>query len=597
VDGAARFEISRSWSVRLIGARRVAVGALIGFSCLFSIGWTLRFVGRYAVNVPFLDQWDPIRLFREEDVGKLSLDDFWAPNNVHRMLFSKLLMFALAHLTQYDVVQEVYVFIGLLVVALAILLVAVRRTFGYLTPLAAVVPILLFYPRQWIRFLPGIEVIPGGLVLVGGFLGSLLLSLLPNSRRWPFLFAGAVVCASVASLSGASGFATWPAGAVVIFMQRARHRLELLGVWLALGATEAFLCQGGLPVDSSAAKPSYLVNHPLASLRYLMTLLGASLTNRSGRAAIALGIVFTIVAAAALVLAVANRKSVDSAFWAAVIVFSFGMAVLVTAGRGWLGSSEAFASRYVTLTLPLSMGAAMLLGQLYAQGRSGRSLAASGIVLLFACVAFGLRHAYDDATLSGRMSRDDRNRMAFALLTWQTEPDAILVRGHYPDPLAFRETGSLDIVIRRLAPVLARRNYSVFAPSEQARIVPPPLRSLQELRASSTCHIDSADVTTGTLRTRKTSVLSVQGWCIDPAAHSSAGGAYLVVDGRRYPAEGVERPDVAAAKGGSYRDAGFVRFLALPRPRRFHTVSVIAVARDKRDYYAPTRPLRVPELG
>jgi len=154
----------------------LAASGLVAIACALSIWQAFRFVGTYADNAPFLDQWDPITLFTTRGINQVSFGDLWAQNGENRMLFPKLLMLGLAHLTHYDVVAEVYVFVGALVVVLAVLLAAVRHTFGGLSSLAAVVPILLFYPRQWENFIPGIQDLPFAIFLPSALLAFLLVA-------------------------------------------------------------------------------------------------------------------------------------------------------------------------------------------------------------------------------------------------------------------------------------------------------------------------------------------------------------------------------------------------------------------------------------
>jgi len=299
------------------------------------------------------------------------------------------------------------------------------------------------------------------------------------------------------------------------------------------------------------------------------------------------------------------RASAGSAFWVALTAFSLGMALLVTAGRAGFGTNQAFLSRYATITLPCVIGTTMLLGYLALHGRSGRLFAQAGVVVLFGWVAFGLSNAFDDAAEAGRAKREERQRIAFALLTESTEPDEILLNGRYPDPDALKEFGWLIVVIRLTLPELQHLHYSVFAQEERARLLPPPLRMLRELPTRSSCNVDSIDGVPPRGRdvfVPLSAVLVVQGWCVDPAARASAGGVYLDVDGRRYPARyGVERPDLVSGFGDeSYRYSGFERFLELPvqtATRAEHSLSVIAVARDRRHSYAPLPAIRVHTIG
>jgi len=562
----------------------------------------LWFVATYAVNVPVIDQWgDPITLLSKLDAGRLSFQDLWAQNGENRMVFPKLLTLGLARVTHYDVVAEVYTFVAVLVVILAILLLAARKTFGTMPFVAAIIPILIFHPRQWENFMPGIQVPLLAVVLPTALATLLLLSLLPGTRRWPLLFAGALVAATLCSYSAAGALVVWPAGAIVLFLQRPPRRWTLLGIWIAFAVVEAALYRQGLNPKAEPNQPgaSYVWHHPRASLDYAMTLLGSPIVGHRETTALVCGIVIVVSAVVAFALAAWNSALGRTAFWIGMTAFSLGAAALVTVGRGWAGVEQAFTSRYTTGTLPAVLGTVMLFGYLATRGRSGRPIAQATLAVLLGFIAYGLLHGFNDATAEASASRDIRSRMAFALVTATSEPVDILAHGVYPDPYP---NYGLDHVIRLRIPVLASHDYSVFAPDERRRLLPPPFRTLKPLPARSTCGLESANgVPTGNSRAvtiPKRQVLELHGWCVDRAAHSVADGVYVVVDGLRYPARyHIDRADVASALGsGSYRASGFERFIQFP-PRlalrlaleREHVVSLIAVAHDGHHYYAPLR--------
>jgi hypothetical protein len=579
---------------------RFGPAVLIGAISVFLIARTLSFVGTYAVNVPFIDQWvQPIDLLSELDKGKLSFHDLWAQNGENRMVFPKLLILGLARLTNYDVVAEVYTFVATLIVVLALLLVGVRKTFGTIPFLAAVIPFLVFYPRQWENFMPGIQITVLAITLPAALVVLLLLSWLPGARRWPLLFGGALVAATLCSYSAAGALVVWPAGAIILVLQRAPRKWMLFGIWIATAAAEAALYRLGLNPHAAPNQPgvSYVWHHPTASLDYAMTLLGAALIGKGHTTALVCGIVLVVSAVVAVALVAWNRALGRAAFWIGMTAFSLGTAALILAGRGWEGTGGAFSSRYTTATLPTVLGTLMLFGYVSARGHSARLLARVGLAVLLGWIVFGLTHAFDDARTRASAERELRNRIAFGVLTARSEPDGIITTGFYPDPAP-----NADLIrgVRTLTPVLARHHYSVFEPDERARLLPPSFRTLKPLPARSTCALESANgVATGNSRVvaiPNSDVLELHGWCVDRAAHGSAGGVYLDVDGRRYPARyHIDRPDLAAALGsGSYRSSGFERFIAFPPRmalqlalRREHTVSVIAVAHDGHHYYEP----------
>lgn len=176
---------------------------------------------------------------------------------------------------------------------------------------------------------------------------------------------------------------------------------------------------------------------------------------------------------------------------------------------------------------------------------------------------------------------------AFYLATYRTEPD-FLLEGVYPDARR----------VRRLAPVLERLGYTVF--SSRSSPLPPPLESLRAVPSASACTIDEVNGVVVS-RSRGSFVLQghvrslgLDGWCVDEQAKARAGGVYMLLDGRAYPAfYGTRRIDVAAFfRRPEYERSGFFRVIELPRlrPGR-HSLSVVAVSHDRRRSFAPANPV------
>jgi len=63
-------------------------------------------IAAFAVDVPIADQWALVPLLEKSYAGRLSLRDLWAQHNEHRLLFPRLLMLGLAHLTGWNTAYE-----------------------------------------------------------------------------------------------------------------------------------------------------------------------------------------------------------------------------------------------------------------------------------------------------------------------------------------------------------------------------------------------------------------------------------------------------------------------------------------------------------
>jgi hypothetical protein len=80
------------------------------------------------------------------------------------------------------------------------------------------------------------------------------------------------------------------------------------------------------------------------------------------------------------------------------------------------------------------------------------------------------------------------------------------------------------------------------------------------------------------------------GWAVDAKHENAAGGVYVDIDGKLFPAfYGIGRQDVANSLGvSSYRYSGFER--AIPTSEigvGTHELSVIVLTNDREGYYRP----------
>lgn len=110
------------------------VAALVVGVELVALLWLIW--GR-AFQAPFSDEWAMIPLLREADRGTLSLANFWAFHNEHRIVIPRLTTFATLSLTDWD--RRLMLTFNLVVVlaTAGLLIDAARRTLGRAVPIAA----------------------------------------------------------------------------------------------------------------------------------------------------------------------------------------------------------------------------------------------------------------------------------------------------------------------------------------------------------------------------------------------------------------------------------------------------------------------------
>src|SRR5712672_382899 len=90
-------------------------------------------VARYAIDVPYLDQWDLVPLIDKMYQGQLTVHDLWMQFNEHRIFFPKLIMLGLARLTHWNIRYESAVSVLLAMAVFLVLACQIRasaRVFG-----------------------------------------------------------------------------------------------------------------------------------------------------------------------------------------------------------------------------------------------------------------------------------------------------------------------------------------------------------------------------------------------------------------------------------------------------------------------------------
>lgn len=570
--------------------------------CCFALAPVIAafaFVAAYGVNIPYLDDWDTVRLIGQQTSGTLSLSDLFHQYNEHRIFFPRLVELELAKVDGFDTRVEMYVVLLSSLGTLVVLALAVRRSLGrswlFLLPLLAY---LTFSLRQRENFLWGFQI---GFAFAEIFSAlALYLLFLACSSRWrPIPFAaGAALSATVATYSVAQGLLVWPAGLVLILLSgKVLEQRRFLAAWTALASGEVALYFYGYH-SAHTEGPSYVHHHPLAGCKYFLMLFGAALFSRPGLAFVCGSILF-VITAAAMTLTVRRGETKQESFWLALLGFSLLAILAIAFGRTVAGAFRyPLLSRYTPFSLLAIASVLALAARLAFRGRSlgGVVLFASLTGLVIASVPGSYRNQFREARLDAAL----RKRAAYVLYTYHSQPDAFLLR---LVPSA--------AVVRAFAPVLEQKHYSVFAgngPPFQPSVPPPPSK-LGASPVPSLCSIDSiGGLFPAPLKPVVVSpdrgLVIVVGWCVDAGQYERAGGVYVKFDGKYFPAYyGGGRPDVAAFYHNSRLVySGFEAAVPVPSHRAGrHSLSVTALSAgggtppdlNPGRYYRPTPSIPV----
>jgi len=410
------------------------------------------YVRAFGVNVVFADAWDMVLVFRKWSSGRLAFADLYAQHNEHRMFFPKGAELLLGMLTRYNNVAEMYLIVSCFVVTAAVLLLAFRREIGL--PLIFFVPValLIFSFRQYENMLFGFQ-INFAFTQTFGVLALYLLYAASSNDTKRLAFVAALGSATVASFSTAQGLLVWPAGLLGLLLGPAAtsRKKVFVGIWGLVGVAEWVAYFVDYETPQGHPPLFHALNHVGTAAEYFLTLLGSALFWHPEHAlmgglvmgCLALGIFFAMYWSGVLR---------EHSFWISLFLYSLLILATITLGRsGMFGVWQAAISRYTSFSIlavasVYAVLAKMVLARRFGIGRAVLLLTIVGAILLSAGIS------YRNGIEVGRVQQASRERAAYILATYESQPDVRLI-ALYPRP----ET------VRRRAPLLERLGYNVFS--------------------------------------------------------------------------------------------------------------------------------------
>jgi hypothetical protein len=410
------------------------------------------YVHAFGVNVVFADAWDMVLVFRKWFSGRLAFADLYAQHVEHRMFFPRGVELLLGSLTRYNNVAEMYLIVSCFLITAAVLLLAFRREIGL--PLIFFVPValLIFSFRQYENMLFGFQI---SFAFTQTF-GVLALYLLYSSSRHNFrvhAFVAALGSATIASFSTAQGLLVWPAGLLGLLLGSVATsgKKVFVGIWGIVGVAEwvAYFVdyktpRGHLPL-------LHALSHIGTATEYFLTLLGSALFWQPDHA-FSGGLVIGCLALAMFLATYGRGMLREHSFWVSLFFYSLLILATITLGRtGMFGVWQAAVSRYTTFSiLAVASVYTMLAKMVFARRSSvGRTVL---LITLFGTVLLSTGISYRNGIEVGRVQEASRERAAYVLKTYKSQPDVRLA-ALYPRP----ET------VRRRAPLLEKLGYNVFS--------------------------------------------------------------------------------------------------------------------------------------
>jgi hypothetical protein len=566
-------------------ALNYVIGLVSGLLILLPAALALLYVRGFGVSVVYFDAWPIVLLFERWSSGRLHVLHLFTLHNEHRMFFPKGVELLLGSVTKYDNVPEMYLILICFLTTLVFLLLAFRDNTNKLWLILFVpVSFLVFSFRQYENMLFGFQL---NFAFTQTF-GVLALFLLHVSQRTSFrrsTFVAALGSATVASFSVVQGLLVWPVGLLQLFVSTVERSAKkvLMIVWglAGLGEWIAYFIDYVKPKDHPSVL--YALAHPAEGTEYLLTLLGSSLFWQHNSALVG-GSLLICFALLSLLLIYKNRKVGEYSFWISLLLYSFLILVSVTLGRSGFGAEQALASRYTSFSILAVICVYALLVKTAFERRSKINtvlvVALSGVILLSTATS------YSKGIEAGSKEKASREKAAFILSTYESQPDELLTKNLYPRPE----------IVREYAPILQRLGYNVFSELQTRGSLPP----LSALSSIATPTLYSTTISGKGISYENDYVIVPQeapfihltGWAVDVDNDSVAGGVYIDVDNELFPAfYGTDMKDVADSFGvPSYRYSGYERAIPVSEiGLGTHELSVLVLSSDRKGYYRPSR--------
>src|SRR5215212_824806 len=434
------------------GTSRRVVAGVSWLLVLIPAALPYLYVRAFGVNVVYADAWDMVLVFRKFFSGRLTFADLYAQHNEHRMLFPKGAELLLGLLTRYNNVAEMYVVVSCFLITAAVLLVAFRREIGL--PLIFFVPValLIFSFRQYENMLFGFQI---NFAFTQTF-GVLALYLLYSSSRKTskkYAFVAALGSATIASFSTAQGLLVWPAGLLQLLLTSVvtSGKKVFVGIWGIVGVAEWVAYFVDYKTPQGHPPLLHALSHIGTATEYFLTLLGSALFWQP-KHAFSGGLVIGCLALAMFLATYGRGVLREHSFWVSLFFYSLFILATITLGRaGMFGVWQAAVSRYTTFSILAVASVYTMLAKMVFARRSS-VLRTVLLITLFGTVLLSTGISYRNGVEVGRVQEASRERAAYVLETYRSQPDVRLA-ALYPRP----ET------VRRRAPVLQRLGYNVFS--------------------------------------------------------------------------------------------------------------------------------------
>ena len=564
-------------------------GVLAAVSCvliLLPVVAAFLYIYVFGVDMPFGDVWTMVPRFEKLASGTLGFSDLWVQHFEHRIFFPRVAILLLGVPTDFNQIAIMYLTEVCFVGTLIVLLVAFRANIGARLLFFVPISFLVFNLGQYFNMFYGLQVSFAFTQLFSVIaLYLIYVATRDGLKKWAFAFAP--VSAVVATFSLFGGLFIWPVGFLQLLISPVgkRTKINLLAVWSAVGlaAVVAYFIGWSIPARQEA---SYTFDNPVLLVRYFLTAFGSPLTWwwRPDLAFVG-GLLLAGLLAIVLFVLYRARRIGEFSFWISLIAFALVFLTFLTLGRSGVSVASALQSRYITFTGLGFIGIYAILLKLDSE-RVSRIATASFVVFL-AAILLSVPFSYERGVFKGEQVRKKEEREVRILSKYSLRPDKAL-------NIANRGAEILE----RDSFVMCKLGYSLFSDPKlrNQNCLPPPFSSLSPIPAPTLYRINS--FTGKAVNQQKQPItlpagqpfIGVTGWAVDVRNEKAAGGVYIKIDDKRFPAFYGRIRAVVAARFGNpdYEFSGFEKTIPVSKlgPGK-HELSIIVLTANRKKYYEP----------
>ncbi len=395
----------------------------------------------FSVNVPLLDQWEMVPIIEHLQAGHFVWTDFWWQHNEHRILIPNLLLTGSALLTHWNAIVEIFIGFATAIFSFLLLLKMLGTSAAALQTklpwwLPASLSFIWFSPVQMENWLWGWQ-----LEWFLNVLGAVLVAYAITQAKKDISRTGLllIICGAVlAQYSLGNGTLLWLLAVAALLYLRMPYIKVIL---VAASGFITTLLYYWHYIEPTYPSKTLFIHQPIDFARYVLVYLGRPLTFlHTGAVVMGLAVLAVFIAASSYLFKQNKNAFCKLLPWIGLGLYAIATACITAISRLGLGQSEAYSSRYTTISMLLPISLVVLLTFLAKDIRKALNKNYKKIIIA-GLVGFGLLIITNAAWGIHSASTHRKELLSISACTHLESPSVQCLSSTYPNP---------DIVRQRL---------------------------------------------------------------------------------------------------------------------------------------------------